>query len=298
MLDVFDFFRFFGILPYKIVKNKPVLCLKWQFFSRIIALLVNTLACYRGFIYLMRVQHQNSYDGELRNCIYEFLLKCEPMFFFLNLCVVYLTVIDRKRTRKIIKVLKFIFESKLGKNECNKVSRRISYYTYVSLVVLVIMAFLYYKLTQFRQVHIMDPWLCYFEIFPFTIQVLQFCVYFTCIISAYSDLENLVNKNVLNAEMTIGILLEIRKLRNTVKTIEHVYYSNFIILELNTMIYSVLAIRGIYDLIFLEYNSIVVAMIVLISILFDLPLQFYLMHLSDVTESKVRFFCFRHFFSL
>lgn len=282
MLDVFQVFRVFGMLPYKLIKNEPVLCPKWRYYSCILAILSTSLIFYRGIWYL-----KQPLEKENKNFVYLFLLLCEPMLYVVDNFMIYYTIFNKKSTEKSIKIVKILLKLKTERNGCKKVGQKVICCSLGALLILLIFAYIYFVINQPTLMvsigSFVDLLISYGATVLFTMQLLQFCVLFEYVLSAYRHLEHLVTRNRNGQE----ILVEIKNLRDLVKKIENVYYPNIIYLEFNGLFYCILGIRGLYDYVLQNYESFFMASIILFWVWFDLPLQFYLMHLSEVIECKV-----------
>lgn len=280
MMDVFTVFRLFGILPYKIVDNHPVFCRKWHLYSWLFAAVILISTFSRGLMYLF---FYSSDDKDIRSCVYLFLLKWEPMFFFANTCVVYYTIMNKETTEQGIKIMKLLNDLQSRRTG----GRRITWYTFTASIILLFLGVVHYMhITEPTSFNIIDIFIGYTTVIPFTIQILQLSVYFDIIFAEYCRLEQLTPKKW--PEDTIETLLQIKSLRQLKKKIEYLYYHKLICQEVNGLIYFILAIRGTYDFIYHYYTSATISLIVLIWASFDLPLQIYLVHLSEVTDIKVK----------
>lgn len=282
MFNAFKIFRIFGILPFKLVKIRdPVLCPKWHFYSCIAASLVAILAFCRALIYL-----QYPLDTKNPNIIFIFLLKCSPMFNFVHICVMYYTMVNRKTVKRAVEIVKLLMEVKLKSRKVGSVvapEKMIVYYAFGTLIILsLLICGLCYLMIQyvptFALMSVVDYWVTFVFSVILTIQVLQFCVYFEVIVGAFSQLD---------AHQPIASLIAILKLRDLKNKIEHLYYPNIICLELNCLIFCISGFRAAFDFMSKTLITAVIGLIIVIWITCDVPLQFYLMHLSQIIDGKV-----------
>lgn len=285
MLDVLKVARLLGILPFKEGKNGPVLCHKWLYYSYFMGIFIPLTTFYRALLCLKFIQSSESL--ETRSTVYLFLLKWEPMFYFLTIGIVYYPVRGRKEAERSIKVMKLLFELESGRS--GKVGKKLRYVIFGFSIIFSILALVQYcHVTQPSYFNMIDIFFGYTNAIPLSIQLLQLCVYFKCVLCEYHRLEDVVKQiSPANDKQTIGIFMAVKTLREIMKKIEHVYYPNIIWQEIETLMYSILMFRGTYDFICHYYTSAILAIIVLVWISIDLPLQFCLMHLSDATDEKV-----------
>lgn len=281
MLNVFQVFRVFGILPYRIVKNNPVFCSKWRYYSCTIGTIVACIILCQAIIY-----KNIPIDTTSPRCIYNFLLKWEPTFVFLHICIIYHTILNKKGTKKSIKIVHQLLKIKSGNIGPDPEAKVINY-TFGTLSILLVLVFVFYFKIEllYHDVTVLNL-LDYLVAFAFTavnsIQILQLCVYYEVIIGALSRCSNDLDP--------IATLVEIQNLRKLKSKVEHVYYLNLIFLELNCLIYCILGFRGAYDFISQPLTSAFVSSIVVIWVSYAIPLQFYLMHLSGLIDSNVKLF--------
>lgn len=289
MFDVFTVFRLFGILPYRIVNYQPVLCPKWRYYSYIVASLVASLSVYRCSMY-----QQYTVDTQSSHCIFEFLLRWEPLFVFVNICFTYYTIFNTKSTKGALKIAKLLFELKAKKNSGSE--KKVVWYTFITLVIILILVIVVYWIVDYYPgVTLIDYLIMYIFTAVITIQALQFCVYFEIICGALSDLEDAIKDTT--DEKSIVCLLEILKLRYSINKLVQVYYPNTCFLLLNCLFYWILGFRVFFDLVTQSYRSVLGSLITIFWISFDIPLQFYLMHLGEVSNGMVSFIpVLSHFF--
>lgn len=279
MFNACKVFNTFGILPYKLVKNKPVFCPKRHIYCYIFASFVVILSFFKGLWY-----SQPPLNTKNSNVILMFLLNWEPMFYFIQICVIYSTVINEKRTKRAVKIVKLLFEVKSSKcGQSSAPEDSIIRYTYVSLFIILVMCVMFYyiRITQpnprNKLLTFLDFMISYISTVVNTIQILQFCVYFEVINCALSELEcSFVHR-------PIAILSKIKILRKLKNKIEHLYYPHIIFLQFSCLFYCILSMRAIYDLMS-ELG--ILALFAILWLSYDIPFQFYLMHLSEETNEK------------
>lgn len=282
MFDVFKAFRICGILPYRIKRNKLVLCPHWHLYSRMFAFLAFLITSYRGVIYIRNTDFVNILSV---SCIFQYILQWEPMFLFFHICIIFSTVFNKKNTQKSIKILELLFEVRQ-----KGVGRIITYYTFCNFVLLFILILVLHNLnTQYHRnvtiMHLLDYIVGYISSVVVSLQILQFCVYFEIVLKPFSELESCVTKR----PKLFKTFVKIFKLKIIIRKFEDIYYWNIILIQLNLFIYCIFGIRGIYDFIGQRYDSIFIVIILEYWMTFYLPLLLYLMHLSEKMENKVNF---------
>lgn len=283
MLNACKIFRFIGILPYKIAKNQIVYCLKWHYYSYIIAALISSLTVGYGLMYT-----QYTVDSRDSNYIYQLLLKWEPTLIFVNILVIYYTIFKKKRTKRAIKMVRQLLEIK----SAHFPEQKILWWTSGSLVILLIVAVVCYVTTiQYYHGNEFQDFFDCFTDFIFTaleiIQIIQLCLYFEVINGAFSELKTIIADIDDDVLCPTSILIEIKKLRKLKSNVEQFYYPNIICQELSCLIYCIMGFRGGYDFISQNYTSSIIALTNVIWVSYEIPFQFYLMHLSHGTEEKV-----------
>lgn len=137
--DAFKIFRVLGFLPYKNFRSSPTYCRKWHLFSYIIALFIISVSTFRAYLYTKFVVG-SSYAG----CIFSVLLKYEPMFLTVNLCVIYQTLFPKKKVIKTITLIKKLHTLRSKLTENSRKENRIVFRTFGCLLTLFILIFVYH----------------------------------------------------------------------------------------------------------------------------------------------------------
>lgn len=286
MFDVFKVFRVFGILPYRIVHGKLVLCPKWRIYSFLLGVLVVLITFYRGCIY---IQNTDFVDILSVSTILHYIYQWEPMFLFIQVFVIfYTTIFSKRNTEKSIKLLSLL--SGLSSRKTRAGNKTVGF-TCIFLLVLLILVVVYHYLNiehypSVTWLNMIDYLTGYVSTAIITIQILQFCVFFEGVLSAYAQFEYSIQEQI-DGRKLFKVFVKTVKLRTIINKFEYIFYPSIIFMQLNCFIYCVLGFKGIYDIICQRYFSAFIAVILQIWISFYLPLIFYWMHLSDVTESKV-----------
>lgn len=283
MSDLFKNFRIFGFLPYKIINNVPVYSPKWRIYSCLtLILLLIVQVC------LLLMKKKYFTDSKDPKFIYLVILEFEPVFTVTHSLVIFYTVLSKIQTRKTIKILEQLLEAqswrKVGESRWE---RKMFWWTFGPLgILLILTTFSEWQKTILNSesalLRFIDWIACYTYTAVNTVEVVQFCVYFKLIIDGFTELE--INLNELDL---IEIFVKIQKLKKLRNNIEDVYYPNFLFLKLNCLFYCILGFRGVYDLDFQDCLSLTLSLIIVVWVVLPIPFQFYLMHLSDVIETKV-----------
>lgn len=284
MSEIFEYFRFFGVLPYCFEKKQPLFSREWLRYSRIFALIIIALAFYRTLMC-----EQYPVDMESTILIYQFLLKYEPVFIFVNICIIYYQIFVVKDVNRILKVIKLLLRMTLNRNYDYKKEKKIMFATFGASIILLILIFVVcLNIEQYpmlAQIHLLDYLAMYAFTVVVTVQALQFCVYFQMIIGALNHVQYEISFEKRNERKLLDKLLELSKITSLIKKMQRIYYPNMITLQLSVLFYSVTGCRGLYEFF---YGSYMFELYVILTwTIFDIPLQLYFMHLNEVMIKKV-----------
>lgn len=285
MFDVFKIFRIVGTFPIKFRYKIPFPSKNWHIYSYIFASIVFCIANYR-FLYFLNwpVDTESSYF------FYLFMVKYEPAFLLTHLLIIYHTVPNKQNIKRAIKLFAKVLEIQPKRNSCYKSEIKIIIWTLACCVILFLLAIIFWFETPNGTIRDLFDYLgCGMSLSLITLQILHFSVYFEMVIAAIDEIEY-SSKEKIQGQSPIENLHKIHYLRGLIKKFERFYHSNIIAIELNFMVYCTMGYRGIYDLAFQNYQSLFMGIASNIYTLYNLPLIYYLMHLSDLIEEKVRIF--------
>lgn len=290
MVGVFTILRIFGIFPYRIIKNS-VFCSKWRYYSYLFALLASLITFNRGLMYIRNTEVVELKDSSF---VYQFILKFEPMFYFVHMSVVFYNALETKRMRQALKLLDTFLKLQPRKHHYG-LRNGIVTYIFGTLLFQLLLVFklhhlnlhLYPNVTWVNLVDFLVAYLCTVII---AMQLLLFCVVLNAIRGVYGRLErSMQDLDEQNREASIGILDTIQKLGYFTNKFDRIYYPSIILHQFNCFLYILLGSRSFYDLLSGQYLSIIHSLILNMWIIYHVPIQFYLMHLSEVIQNKVSF---------
>lgn len=286
MVTIFKVFRFLGFLPFKLTKNDLQYCPKWHIYSYITAASILIIIFRRAFVYT-----EDSLDGSSPNFIYDLLMKYEPLIVCSNVFTIYCSFCNKKNTKIALKIV-----TKLKMSSRKGSKSKAVFYTLTSLIISFILVMVYYSFYLDHYAitsSMLDILVAYLGTFIITIHILQLCLYFEGILKAYSELEKnyLLDSNLkmLQPLQLHPMFLKISKLRSSKNKMCEIYHPTIVYLELNCLVYCIFVYRGAYDVILREYTTIIPSVIIVLWSLIDIPLQFYLMHLNEVLDTRVSF---------
>lgn len=290
--NVFKVFQFFGV--YQPYRSTQSVIRKWHYHSYVFALFAASFAFYRG---LQCITNDELNETKKSSLVYKFLLRSEPMFLFIHISVIFCTSLNNTKASNYgSQIIRVSTTLKSSKNYNHGSENKIIYYTYVTLLLLLIsIVKLHYLNAEFVPsvtfLDLIDLLESYLSEVIIAIQLLQFCVYFKVVINAFSYIEYLIhelNTDTNNGPKSYEMLVGVNKLSRLITKFGHAYWPSIVLQQLNCLLYCILGYKAFYDFFCQKYVSPLHSLIFNLWIVYFIPLQFYLMHLGDVIQTKVR----------